>query len=89
MKKLLYFGAEWCAACKALLPTVKKEAPEMGLELKYVDMDEEEGAYMADDYSVRGLPTLILLAEDGSEIKRAVGNTAWKEIVIFQEKGLC
>ena len=61
----------------------------MGLELKYVDMDEEEGAYMADDYSVRGLPTLILLAEDGSEIKRAVGNTAWREIVISQEKELC
>lgn len=80
MKKLLYFGADYCSACKALWPIVEKEAPEMGLELKYVDMDEEEGAYMADDYSVRGLPTLILLAEDGSEIKRAVGNTAWKEV---------
>ena len=32
---------------------------------------------------------IIRLAEDGSEIKRAVGNTAWREIVISQEKELC
>lgn len=80
MKKLLFFTASYCSACKAIKPIVLKEAPEKGFELKMVDMDEEEGAYMADDYSVRGLPTLILLAEDGSEIKRAVGNTAWKEV---------
>ena len=80
MKKLLYFGAEWCSACKALWPIVQKEAPEKGLELKYVDMDSDEGAYMAEDYSIRSLPTLILLAPDGSVLKRAVGNTAWKEV---------
>ena len=80
MKKLLYFSAQWCSACKALWPIVEKEAPEKGYELKYVDMDSDEGAYMADDYSIRSLPTLILLNPDGSEIKRAVGNTAWKEV---------
>ena len=80
MKKLLYFGADWCHSCKALWPVVQKEAPEKGLELKYVDVDSDEGAYMANDYSIRSLPTLILLNPDGSEIKRAVGNTAWKEV---------
>ena len=27
MKKLLYFGADYCSACKALWPIVEKEAP--------------------------------------------------------------
>lgn len=81
MKKLLFFTASYCSACKAIKPIVEKEAPEKGLELKLVDIDDEEGAYMADDYGIRSLPTLILLNPDGSELKRAVGNTAWKEIM--------
>ena len=80
MKKLLFFTASWCSSCKAIKPVVQKEAPEKGFELKLVDMDDDEGAYMADDYGIKSLPTLILLGPDGSELKRAVGNTAWKEI---------
>lgn len=80
MKKLLYFGAEWCSACKALWPIVQKEAPAKGYDVKSCDMDDEEGAYMADEFNIRNLPTLIVLDEQGVEIKRAVGNTAWKEV---------
>lgn len=80
MKTLLFFSAPWCPACKALKPVVEKEAPEKGYEFKYVDLDDDEGAYMADDFGVRSLPTLIVLGPDGSEIKRAVGSTAWKEV---------
>lgn len=78
--KLLYFGAEWCSSCKALKPIVEKEIPSTGYEFKYVDMDTDEGAYMADDFSIRSLPTLILVDEQGNEVKRAVGNTAWKDL---------
>ena len=51
-----------------------------GYEFKYVDIDTDEGAFMANDFSVRSLPTLILVDEQGNEVKRAVGNTAWKDI---------
>ena len=80
MKKLLYFSAQWCSACKALWPIVQKEAPTKGYNVKFCDMDDEEGAYMADEFNIRNLPTLIVLDEQGVEIKRAVGNTAWKEV---------
>ena len=80
MKQLLYFGGSFCPACKALWPVVEKEAPEKGYEVKYYDMDEEEGAFAADDMRVKSLPTIIILSEDGVELKRAVGNTAWKEV---------
>ena len=78
--KLLYFGADWCSSCKALKPIVEKEIPSKGYEFKYVDMDSDEGADMADKFGIRSLPTLILIDEQGNEVKRAVGNTAWKEI---------
>lgn len=79
MKKLLYFGAEWCSACEKLQPIVAQEAPQKGYEVEFLDMDEDDGAFFADEYHVRGLPTIIIL-EDGKEVKRAVGNTAWKEV---------
>lgn len=78
--KLLYFGAEWCSSCKALKTIVEKEAPIKNYEFKYVDMDSDEGAIMAEDFNIRSLPTLILVDKQGNEVKRAVGNTAWKEI---------
>lgn len=79
MRQLLYFGAKWCSACKALWPRVSKEAPEKGYEVKYYDMDEEEGACLGDDLRIKSLPTIIIM-ENGKEVKRAVGNTAWAEI---------
>lgn len=81
MKKLLYFfTASYCSACKAIKPIVEKEAPEKGYELKFMDMDTDEGIDMAEKFGVRSLPTLVVVNENGNEVKRAVGNTAWKEV---------
>lgn len=80
MKKLLYFGADWCSACKALWPIVEKEAPEVGYVVVFFDVDSDEGADEAARWNVRSLPTLVVVNEDGEEIQRAVGSTAWREI---------
>ena len=40
----------------------------------------EEGSVMAEKYKVKGLPTLVVVDNQGDEVKRAVGSTAWKEI---------
>ena len=80
MKRLLFFTMCGCSACKALKPIVEKEAPEKGVDVKFVDCDSDEGIVMCEDWHVRNLPTLIMVDENGNEVKRAVGNTAWKEI---------
>ena len=81
MKRLLYFGGEaWCSACRALWPVVEREAEGEGFDLKYYDLDTEEGSVMAEKYKVKGLPTLVVVDNQGDEVKRAVGSTAWKEI---------
>lgn len=79
MKKLLFFTATWCSACKAIKPIVEKEAPEKGYTVTYFDLDDDEGAEAAEAYFIKTLPTLIVI-ENGKEIKRAIGNTAWAEI---------
>lgn len=81
MKKLLYFfTASYCSACRAIKPIVEKEAPEKGYELKFMDVDSDEGAIEAEKRIIKGLPTLVVVDENGNEVKRAVGSTAWKEI---------
>lgn len=79
MKKLLYFGGSFCSACKALWLKVEREAPAMGYDVEYLDIDEDDGALFADEYKVRSLPTIIVI-ENGKETKRAVGSTAWEEV---------
>lgn len=80
MKKLLYFGADWCSACKALWPVVATQAELRGFDVKFLDMDSDEGAIEAEKRVIKGLPTLVVVDENGNEVKRAVGSTAWKEI---------
>lgn len=80
MKTILYFGAEWCSSCKALKPIVDAEAPQKGYMVDYIDLDTEQGSIDAEDYKVRSLPTLIVLDEEGAEIRRASGNTSWMEV---------
>lgn len=79
MKKLLFFTGSFCPSCRSLKPVVEREAPAMGYDVEYLDIDEEDGAFFADKYKVRSLPTIIII-ENGKETKRAVGNTAWEEV---------
>ena len=79
-KTLLFFTASWCGNCRAIKPIVEAEAPQNGYKVKYVDVESDEGAEMAEDYKVRSLPALIALDEQDAEIRRAYGNTAWIEL---------
>lgn len=80
MKTLLFFTASWCGNCRAIKPIVEAEAPQKGYMIDYIDLDTEQGSIDADEYKVRSLPTIIVLDEQGAEIRRASGNTAWKEV---------
>lgn len=79
MKKLLYFGASYCAPCKRLKPIVEKEAPEQGYDVEFLDIEDDDDSMIAESYNVRSVPTIIIL-ENGKETKRAVGSTAWEEV---------
>lgn len=79
--KLLKFSATWCGPCQQLAATIKDV--ELSVEvLSYdVDVDLEETA----KYNVRGVPTLILVTEDGEEIKRTTGAKTKEKILEFTE----
>lgn len=70
-------GADWCGFCHKFqdrtLPNdlVQKELKDWRVTL--VDGDSAEGKKTVQKYSVGGLPTILFLDTDGSEVNRVVG----------------
>jgi thioredoxin 1 len=75
MKKLLYFGADWCSHCKAYKPTIESLQSEMPVIFIDVDVSPQTTT----TWNIRSLPT-VLIIKDTMEIGRAVGVKTKDEI---------
>jgi thioredoxin 1 len=67
--KILKFSADWCRPCKKLTETLDQMVLPYVVENK--DIDAEPG--LASDYAVRGVPTMIIVDDEGKELSRLVG----------------
>lgn len=66
------FWAEWCGPCKMVGPILDQLAQDFGDTLKIVKINVDEHQKHAAQYSVRGIPTLLIF-KDGQLIKTQVG----------------
>ncbi len=69
---LVDFWAEWCMPCKMMTPVLNEVANEVDGNVKICKINVDEQRNLAAKYSVRSIPTLILL-KNGKEIDRFVG----------------
>jgi thioredoxin 1 len=69
---LVDFTAVWCQPCKMLDPVVKQLAEEWSEQVKVVKLDVDDNPQLAMDYTVMGVPTLILF-KDGKPVERVTG----------------
>ena len=78
MKQIWYFTADWCAPCKALGPTMDKVAEQVQVNKINIDyeIDRTKSA------NVTSIPTVVL-AENGQEIKRFVGDKTYEQVLEF------
>lgn len=73
------FWAEWCGPCKALAPVLDEIAGEVN-GAKIVKVNVDEAGELAQQYGIRGIPTLIFFK--GGEVKSTlVGNQPKSEIL--------
>ena len=81
MKKLVVVSAVWCPSCLVMskdLKKLKEEVTDIEIEKLDYDFDEE-----VEKYNVgKKLPVLIL-EEDGVEVKRLIGERSYSEILEF------
>ena len=69
---LVDFSAVWCGPCKMLDPIVHELAGEWGESVKVVKLDIDQNPNAPMNYSVMGVPTLMLF-KDGQPLERLVG----------------
>ena len=79
---LVDFWAPWCMPCLMVTPIVKQLAEDNQGKLKICKLNTDENQYIAAQYGIQGIPTLIIF-KDGQEADRIVG-VAPKPII--QEK---
>ena len=81
------FWAPWCGPCRKLGPVLDEVAQEFDGKIKVVKLNTDENLKTAKEYSVSGLPTLLLF-KDGKAVERLVGLMPKTTIVSNIEKHL-
>lgn len=77
MKEILYFSATWCVPCRQMKPILEQMVEETGIKITKLDIEEEFES--SQKYSVRSVPTFVLV-DDGKEISRTIGAQTSKEL---------
>lgn len=80
--KVLKFYATWCGPCKGL-SAVLGGMTNVPLAVEEVDIDQNLD--LAKQYSIRSVPTMVIVNEDGTEVKRAVGMLTEAQVLKFME----
>lgn len=70
---LVDFWATWCAPCRALAPTIEAISKDYSGKIKFCKVDVDNNPNFAAQFSVRSIPTLILL-KNGKVQGQLLGN---------------
>ena len=79
MIKILKFESDSCPQCKALSATLERITKEYKIDMKNINIEEDNNQDLIRKYNIRSIPTLIFLNKD-QEYNRLVGNQSYATI---------
>ena len=79
MITILKFESDSCPQCRALSITLDKISKENKIDIKNIDIEEDNSQDLIRKYNIRSIPTIIFLNED-KEYNRLVGNQSYATI---------
>ncbi|MFP4090638.1 MAG: thioredoxin [Cyclobacteriaceae bacterium] len=77
---LVDFYATWCGPCQTLSPIVQEVAREMSGQLKVIKVDVDRNPAAAQQFQIRGVPTLILF-KNGQVLWRKSGLMTKRDLI--------
>jgi len=83
MIKILKFQADWCNPCKTLSPIMKELALEFDLEIKEINIDEEDD--LVEQYEIRSIPTLIFF-KNNIQVLKTTGSKSKEQLKVLINK---
>lgn len=81
------FWAPWCGPCRKLGPVLDEVAEELQGKVKVVKINTDENLKTAKEYSIIGLPSLLVF-KGGQAVERLVGLMPKSSIISNIEKHL-
>jgi thioredoxin 1 len=82
--KMLKFYADWCGPCKSL--TAIMEGVDLPIEVQEVNIDEDRETTMK--YNVRGVPTCIIVEDNGDVVASKTGAMTKAQLEVFVESNV-
>jgi thioredoxin len=73
------FYADWCAPCRMLGPILDRMSQQFAGRLKFVKINSDHEAAIANSFDVTGLPTLVFM-EKGKVVGQFTGLPPEKEL---------
>ena len=82
--RIIKFSALWCPSCLIMNSRIKKIVGKYNIDIVEYDYDIDED--MVSKYNVESiLPVIILINNDGLEVKRVIGEVSLKELIKIVE----
>src|SRR3989304_2886190 len=77
---LVDFYADWCGPCRMMPPILNEVKNELGEDVKIIKINVDNNPYVASNYGIRSIPTLIIF-KDG-EVKWQQAGVVHSSILI-------
>lgn len=81
------FYADWCMPCRTLAPTLEEVSRELAGDVRFVKVNVDDDASLANHYGVMSVPT-VMLFEKGTERDRFVGALSKGQVERFVSQSL-
>lgn len=79
MITILKFESDSCPQCKTLSVTLERISKENKIDIKNIDIEEDNNQDLIRKYNIRSIPTIIFLNED-KEYNRLIGNQSYATV---------